>query len=317
MDYKTIEKVFNKRISEIDNNENVIATAYRLYEHEIIQNNSDMQFDEAYYRTLVEATSPVIESLYEKQDEDGSFNGDIYDTSLFAALMCVVSRVYDVLDPIFARDCIHAGLDAAHFLMVSKVDMRLLEDDAKVAMFWAFTELSKTDVEIKNAYDHSMMAGMPQKMSRQKKYKMLVNELGRQIFTENVFNEYAKKAENSNFDLLMFSCRTILFDDEDVFSADILALTKDCILNAANNVMVNADDIAMDKQGIMLITAILSIRHILDKDNEIANGSEAQLIKVIEYNVINNTKKQLSDDEKQSLQNMLNSFTEKINELNR
>lgn len=305
MDYRLIEKVLGDKVKNSGNGNELVSCAYKLYIHESLINDEERTFDEAYFKELVEGTSPVIEKSYEEQDEDGSLGGDVFKTSLFAGLMCVTSRVYDDLDSIFARDCIHAGLDAAHFLMVSKLDVKSLKLNEKLAMLWAFSELSRTDVEIKNAYDHSMMAGMPQKMSRQKKYKMLVNELGRELFKTGIFDNCANSEDSTDLDLLMFSYMIIPVGSDEIFSEEMISLSRKCLFEIA-------DSDGADKTVLARLFAILAAEYILERDSEIENSSVAQLIKVIEYNVINQKKKQLGPEDKAELEERIVKYTESL-----
>lgn len=66
------------------------------------------------------------------------------------------------------------------------------------------------------------------------------------------------------------------------------------------------------KKGIILMSAILILRHMLDKNEEIANSTESQLIKVIEYNVINKKKKMLTVEEKKKMTDKIAVYTDEI-----
>ena len=310
MNSEIIEKVFDECIKKsLDDNSDIdgfMTLAYRLYGHELKAKSVEDNFDEAYYRSLVETTSPIIEKLYEKQDEDGSIMQSTYMTSLFVGIMCVVSRVYDELDAIFARDCIHAGLDAAHYIMTDKKDINLLDMKEKYALLWAFAELSHTDIEIKNTYDHSLMAGMPQKMSRQKKYKLYTNELCR-----NLLNKTYEGKEH-DFDLLIFTAMIILLDAQDVFSDEVVHLTEKYIFNFADEIVNSNFSAEPWGEDILLLLAALSKENILRKDLEIENSSDSQLIKVIEYNVINKKKMKLSEDEISEINNKIQMYIKTI-----
>ncbi len=306
MDYRVIEKVLGDRIKNCGDGNVLVNCAYKMYLHEFVSADEKRSFDEAYFKELVESTSPVIEKCYAEQDENGGIEGDVFKTSLFAGLMCVTSRVYDDLDSIFARDCIHAGLDAAHFLMAGKLDVKAMSPDEKLAMLWAFSERSRTDVEIKNAYDHSMMAGMPQKMSRQKKYKMLVNELGRELFATEIFDDLSKAENITGLDLLMFAYMIISVGSDEIFSEEMIGLSRKCIFDIADK-RVNYDKTKMPG-----LIAILAAGYILDRDSEIENSSDSQLIKVIEYNVINQKKKKLSQEDRTNLEERIAKYTESL-----
>lgn len=299
MNSKLVEKIFVNRINELSCANEIFGAVYRMYLHELLANEeAGSDFSEEYFKKLVEATSPVIEKNYEEQDEDGSIKGDIFATSLFISLMCITSRVYENLDSIFARDCIHAGLDAAHYFLVNKIDIKTLEVEGKSAMLWAFCELSRTDVEIKNAYDHSMMAGMPQKMSRQKKYKMLVNQLVRELFSDDSDNGRCEC--KFNFDLKLLSSMIILLDTEDIFSDEVKVITKKWLFVLTDKIINSDLYLKKEMQDEVLMIATLACENILNKDSEIQNGSESNLIKVIEYNVISQ-KKKLSETEKNEI----------------
>ncbi|WP_408071066.1 hypothetical protein [Butyrivibrio sp. JL13D10] len=310
MNSEIIEKVFDECIKKtLDDKSDMgrlVNLAYRLYRHELLTKNGVDNFDEAYYRSFVETTSPLIEKLYEEQDEDGSLGQSIYRTSLFVGIMCVVSRVYDDLDAIFARDCIHAGLDAAHYLMTDKKDIKLLDLKDRYALLWAFTELSHTDIEIKNTYDHSLMAGMPQKMSRQKKYKIFTNELCRNLFDKT------DEGKGYDFDLMIFAGITILLDMQDVFSDDAVRLTANCIFDFADEIVKNEFSAESLKKDILLLLAVMAKENILYKDSEIENSSDSQLIKVIEYNVINKKKMKLSNEEINEINNKIQMYLKAI-----
>lgn len=313
MNSKLVEKIFVNRINELSCANEIFGAVYRMYLHELLANEeAGSDFSEEYFKKLVDSTSPVIEKNYEEQDEDGSIKGDIFATSLFISLMCITSRVYENLDSIFARDCIHAGLDAAHYLLVNKIDIKTLEVEKKSAMLWAFCELSRTDVEIKNAYDHSMMAGMPQKMSRQKKYKMLVNQLSREVFADS--NYVVKCGYKYNFDLMVLSSMIILLDTEDNFSNEVVDFAQNWLFEMADKIINSDFHVEKEKQDQVLMIAAFACENILYKDNEIQNGSESNLIKVIEYNIIGQ-KKKLSETEKNEVNDRLKKYLKTIETL--
>ena len=140
MDYSIVKKVFDKRINNVCGDD-YIKNAGILYRHEFALQYSSFSQDEGYFRELVENTSSYADACFEKQDEDGSIAGDVKETAKACAFMCIVSRVYEDIDPIFARDSVHVALDAAHYLLVSGIDLKSLELSEKLSILWAFSEL--------------------------------------------------------------------------------------------------------------------------------------------------------------------------------
>ncbi len=316
MTYKDYEEVFLQRADELEKSDKLIALAYKLYAYELFSENQGAEPDMDRIKGMVESTSHIIEDLYHSFDlEDMQFteenlNQVIYDTSVFAAIMTLASRVYEVLDPVFSRDLIHAALDAGHFLMVgqfkTKEDddkevperisiMRMGSNDDKLdkssleAQMWAFSELLRTDKDVRNAYDHSLMAGMPQKMSRQKRYRIRLSEL---------FGKVSDGGEES--DLKLFSMLAMLIDEEE---------------NAPEEIRKNMTDKLIDATGsfskVYAVVAVLALKVVLLM-NEKLSGGDSQLIKVIEYNVINNNKKKLSDDEINVIRGSIDHYEEMI-----
>ena len=316
MTYKDYEEVFLQRADELEKSDKLIALAYKLYAYELFFENQGAEPDMDRIKGMVESTSHIIEDLYHSFDlEDMQFteenlNQVIYDTSVFAAIMTLASRVYEVLDPVFSRDLIHAALDAGHFLMVgqfkTKEDddkevperisiMRMGSNDDKLdkasleAQMWAFSELLRTDKDVRNAYDHSLMAGMPQKMSRQKRYRIRLSEL---------FGKVSDGGEES--DLKLFSMLAMLIDEEE---------------NAPEEIRKNMTDKLIDATGsfskVYAVVAVLALKVVLLM-NEKLSGGDSQLIKVIEYNVINNNKKKLSDDEINVIRGSIDHYEEMI-----
>ena len=217
MDYEQIASFLDERADHLSEDERALSTAYRLYAYEVRSSFMHKSMDIEDIRSMVEATSPVLEELYRFWNEEGSIaligglfaegsgRGSLYVTASFAAIMCLASRIYEDLDPVFARDIMHSALEAGHYLMVGQFrsedtheegaldepssdekrisieDMRSrdheLSESEVYAQLWAYSELLATDTEVRNAYDHSMMAGMPQKMTRQKRYRIRFKDL--------------------------------------------------------------------------------------------------------------------------------------------
>lgn len=102
-------------------------------------------------------------------------------TADFAALMCIASRVYERYDPAFARDCIHEAYLAGQWLMEHPENTDFhnppgcntgeYTDTCDLdERMWAFAELLRTDHEIKQEGDRSMMAAASHRESRQDRY---------------------------------------------------------------------------------------------------------------------------------------------------
>ena len=298
MDNKTIISIFENRIKELGDKDRAISSAYRFYEYELILSNDEKEVDKSYCSKLIEEAEPAIEEMYENQDDDGTINASIYETAVLAAVSCIVSRVYDTIDPMTARECMHLGLYAAGFLMKKMGDMADYSQKEKLVLLWAFSELSRTDVEIRNAYDHSLMAGMPQKMTRQKGYKAIVNELGSEVFTSQFLAECWVTDNETISDLLSFCCLTILMDNGDYFEGVRDTATK-CVYASADSVLATDEASRTSVSEFIVLLAMLKAQYIIDCE-ESGQDFDSQMIKVIEYNVINK-KEKLGEDEKNKL----------------
>ena len=306
MDNRTIVSIFENRIKELGDKDKILSSVYRLYEYELILSNGGKEIDESYCSKLVEEAEPAIEEMYESQNDDGSINASIYETAVLVAVSCVVSRVYDTIDPMTARECMHLGLYAAGFLMKKMDGTEDYSKKEKLALLCAFAELSRTDVEIRNAYDHSLMAGMPQKMTRQKDYKAIVNELGSEVFTSQFFAECLLPDNETISDLLSFGCLTILMDNGDYFESVTDAATK-CVYASADSVLAEDEASRTTISELFVLLALIKTQYIINSE-ESGQGSDSQLIKVIEYNVINK-KEKLGEGEKNKLNQRIQHYT--------
>ena len=330
MDYKKFEEIYKECGIKAKAYSNEIAVAYRLYAYELFTSEQGLDGDIEHIKAMVEETSHELEALYQKQIDNGSVGEGEYETvitetSVFAALLCIASRIYENLDPVFSRDLIHASLDAAHFLMVGQFKtgeeadegqnervsvMRMnsrddeLSEAALAAQFWAFAELLRTDEDVRNAYDHSLMAGMPQKMSRQKRYKVRLSDLFRRVFNTDNFDELKVNFESGKTDALadyvLFGAIACLLDEKENVSEEIRKNLEQLILDY--------DEMTPKSY---LVLALLSNLLTLKKDDSIEGGN-SQLIKVIEYNVINDNRKKLSDEARQEINRRISELTEKI-----
>ncbi len=330
MDYKRFEEIYKKCSDNEGAYNKEISTAYRLYAYELFTDEQGLDGDIEHIKDMVEATSHELEVLYQLQNDNGSVGEGDYETvitktSVFAALLCVASRIYENLDPVFSRELIHASIDAAHFLMVGQFKtgeeadegqnervsvMRMnsrddeLSEAALAAQFWAFAELLRTDEDVRNAYDHSLMAGMPQKMSRQKRYKVRLSDLFRRVFNIDNFDELKVNFESGKTDALadyvLFGAIACLLDEKE---------------NASEEIRKNVEQLILDYDEMTpksyLVLALLSNLLTLKKDDSIEGGN-SQLIKVIEYNVINDNRKKLSDEARQEINRRISELTEKI-----
>ncbi len=102
-------------------------------------------------------------------------------TADFAAVMCIASRVYAEYDPDFARNCIHQAYMAGQWLIANpdNTDFHNPEgcntgeytDPSDIdERMWAFAELLRTDIDVRNGRDRSMMAAASQNETRQDRY---------------------------------------------------------------------------------------------------------------------------------------------------
>lgn len=229
MNKSSIKNIFFNEIGDNNPAAKQINLAYSLYRYEFFEDKSDIE----QVKRFVETTSHKLEELYRTQGDDGSCEGEniLLSTCIFIAIMCIASRNYDDLDPVFARDLVHEALDAGHYLMVGQfkkegeqgddANERVLisdmsKNDSKLSRMeilsgiWAYSELLKTDAEIRNAYDHSMMAGMPQKMSRQKRYQIRLHDLLK------LYLQMEKESDTKAFCAMEFlACFSALLLNED------------------------------------------------------------------------------------------------------
>ena len=274
-----------------------IKLAYLLYSHELF-NDSDLGFYE------------TCEELIEAQNDDGSFDikdeTNLFGTAVFTAIMCIASRVFENTDSLFARECIHSGLEAGHFLInhfmgEERIDVKSLSEKESFSISWAFSELIRTDIEIRNAYDHSMMAGMPQKMNRQKKYKLILSMVSGNCNFSDI------KDENL-YDLYLLICICVLLDDDRNVTGDFRKLLLKSLYNYAEGI----DEVKNDSEMNTLKTAVLSLESELRKNAEDADSSGSQLIKVIEYNVMNKKKDKLSEEEVRQKELKIEQYRTKI-----
>ena len=313
MNYVKIEDIFLKNAKLLESDMEELCAVIKLYAFELFADKTGRLEDIDKIRDMVEATSPVLEKLYQgyESSELGTLKGTkgtaydetIFDLSVFIAVMCTGSRVYENLDPVFSRDIMHAALDAAHFLMTRQFKeaddeggeanerssvMRMssrddeLSEGTVAALLWAYAELLKTDKDIRNAHDHSLMAGMPQKMSRQKRYKLRLSDLIKRLSVNG-----SDKAQNYIWLLLS---AVVLLDYEDTYTDEVKRPLYDLLYKKADE----SDD------ELSKVIALLSLQNELDSDERLSSGA-SQLIKVVEYNVIGAGKKKMTEDEKSAI----------------
>ena len=279
-----------------------LALTYGLYE---------LEFSDAGSDALAQELRDAMEKAFDEQDEDGSVEYDLYATSVFAANMCIASRALDEYDPIFARDCIHAALDSGQFLMAAIDKLGLLRNgeaegvtkEDKQALVFAFSELMRTDVEIRNAYDHSMMAGMPQKMSRQKKYKLITDFL----CNSELYGELS--------DMLMFTAIAVLLDEEDNATEKTRKQVSDRLFGFLDTALENGGTDSDNSLFLLACkTGINALNMVLQKDKEKREGGDSNLIKVIEYNVIDN-RKHMADEEIKEINERISKYENTLKSL--
>ncbi|WP_022760065.1 hypothetical protein [Butyrivibrio sp. WCD2001] len=324
MNYEKIDDVFIKNAKLLDGDMEELCTIFRLYAYELLADKTGRSDDIGEIRKLVETTSPVLEKLYQgyesselntlKDTNGKAYDETVFDLSVLIAVMCTGSRVYENLDPVFSRDIMHAALDAAHFLMVrqfkddddensdsgersSVIRMSSRDDELSertiAAMLWAFAELLKTDKDIRNAYDHSLMAGMPQKMSRQKRYKLRVSDLIKRISFD--------LSGNVESSILILLSLVVLSDTEETFSDEVRTKLYEFLYKKADE----SDD------EMTTAVAVLALQNELDMDEK-ANGGASELIKVVEYNVIGAGKKKMTEEEKTAVKEHIKRLEAKL-----
>ena len=325
MKNEIIENKFIERAMALQNESAELGTAFRLYEFELLSEKNTSYGDIENIRNMVESTSHVLEKMYRDYEnrelglmnniDKGVYDETIFEIAVFSAVMCIGSRVYENLDPVFSRDIMHAALDAAHFLISrqfkeaddendetnerdSVIRMSSRDDDLSsktvTALMLAFTELLKTDKDIRNAYDHSLMAGMPQKMSRQKRYKLRLSDMSKRLSYGG-----GDLIEES---MLLLVAAEIMLDSEDTYSEEVKKPVRDFLYKAA------------DENGNVLnsVIAILSLQNELEIDEGLNSGS-SQLIKVVEYNVIGGNRKRMTEDERNAVREHIERLEKTLN----
>ncbi|MCR5656457.1 MAG: hypothetical protein K6G06_03245 [Butyrivibrio sp.] len=264
-----------------DNNE---ALLYRLFAYETCKKSGD---EDICLSEDAQKDKETIEELFDNQTEDGDLVG--ISVPHFVSVMCVSSRVFEDVDPVFSRECMHAALESGLGLLESDAT----KEDAE-GLLLAFSELLKTDYEIRNTYDHSLMAGMPQKMSRQKKYKMSLSKNFDIAFT---CDDSAKEYELSDVHILAII--SILTDVEENISGNFRNKLENYLFEVCDQIVAgDARVSAIDgtTRRVLVDVAVLSLESKLEKQNSEDNDN-SQLIKVIEYNVMQSKPKKLSDEE--------------------
>ena len=322
-EYGKFEKIFIEKAMMLEADSPELAAALRLYSYELVS-REEVPGDIEKIKNMVESTSHILEKMYQgyessevdtlKGADKENYNKTVKELSVFISVMCVGSKVYENLDPVFSRDIMHAALDAAHFLISRQFKeadgeeaetnerdsvMRMssrdseLDDETISAMAWAFAELLNTDKDIRNAYDHSLMAGMPQKMSRQKRYKLRLSDIAKRL-PQN----HTNGADNV---VLLLAALVVMLDKEDTFAEEVKKPISDYLYGFA--------DSTDDKLGATI--AILALQNELDNDERLSSGN-SQLIKVVEYNVIGANKKKMTEDEKTAIKNHIKNLESKL-----
>lgn len=344
MNRKLLQNLFYEKANKTD--DQYVSLGYNLYGYELFADKPEDLRDVEPIKNMVEKTSPVLEKLYHLQEEDGSvaslsskdeddssemmsYLERIYSTSVFIAVMCTASRIYEELDPVFSRDLIHAALEAGHYLMVSQfpkeenerisVERMSSRDDElgareKLAVMWAFSELARTDLEVRNAYDHSMMAGMPQKMNRQKRYKIRLNTLTNNLLifdSDTDVREISDIAGEYDENLLLFTLIPALMDETDSIPSNYVKIAEKTIYKLADDVC----DKGMSRENVPFIIIGMLHTELLLKKNESEKDKDSQLIKVIEYNVIGDNGNSLTKEDINRLTATINLYNSQIESL--
>ena len=338
MDYRKCEKLFYDKYSLCKTDNAVIGCAYRLYGYELFADKNGLTRDIDYIKSMVDDTSHVLEDMYHLQNEDGSISfeemegvsskGIVHDTAVFISLMCLASRVYDDLDPIFSRDLIHAAIHAGHYLMVGDFKDDIFSEEEKIAQIWAYCELLKTDEDLRNAYDHSLMAGMPQKMSRQKRYKHRLKALWGKLDLAKEISQYPDtySLDKESSDRIA-ALKDIAKNIYDIVVCFYIPLTG--ILNIIHEIglmdvvesaltisdfVTETEDEKISKN--LVLMPIISFLLIEEELKLQKAETDSQLIKVIEYNILrSNLADGYSDEEIGNLSQKKNNYAVYVDKL--
>nr|MCR4587815.1 glycoside hydrolase family 9 protein [Lachnospiraceae bacterium] len=237
-------------------------------------------------------------------------------TGDFAGVMCLASRVYKEFDPSFARDCMHAAVEAGMWLMEHPENTDFKnpdgcntgeygDEDDRDERMWAFAELIRTDLEVRNSGDHSLMAGVRNKLSRQARYKQNLEEITKAFLADD-----RKTMEKGQIidgfgwtDVSLFAVIAAVFDRNMTLDRALTQALKErlyekaealCALqeSAGYHVAMGVKDfcwgsnMVVSNRGGLFIIAALALQEELDLDRMGSSGDAGGLVKVVEYGVI-------------------------------
>ena len=157
-------------------------------------------------------------------------------------------------------------------------------------------------------------------MSRQKKYKMFVTQILSDVLPSIVSESGDKDSaarvlqivDSADFDMLMNSLRIISTIDDEIFGDETKSNASKAIFEIADTLTVYGADSCTSARSLSSLFGQILAEYLLLKDKEIEENSDSQLIKVIEYNVINNKKKKLSDEDKKKLSERIERYSKEM-----
>ncbi len=260
-------------------------------------------------------------------------------TGDFAALMCLASRVYKEFDPSFARDCFHAAVEAGMWLLENPDNTDFKnpegsntgeyndEDDTDERM-WAFAELLRTDLEVRNNGDHSLMAGVRNNLSRQARYKKALKDAVDTYIAMDV-KRMAEGEIVDGFgwtDCSLFAVTAVLFDRAMTVDVQIRNTLRELLYKKADALvkmqqeagykvamsMIDycwGSNMVVNNRAGLFILAALSLQEELEMDEKGVSLDPTGLVKVVEYGVIRKDETpSLSEEEKERMREKIATY---------
>ncbi|MCR5032494.1 MAG: glycoside hydrolase family 9 protein [Lachnospiraceae bacterium] len=257
-------------------------------------------------------------------------------TGDFAALMCLAARVYKEFDPAFARDCMHAGVAAGMWLLENPDNTNFKnpegsntgeydDDDDRDERMWAFAELIRTDLEVRNAGDHSLMSGVRNNLSRQARYKQAFEQM-----TKEYLEMDAKRLDKGMIvdgfgwtDCGLFAMIAAIFDRSMTVDQNLVSQLRKrlyekaellCKVQEENGYHVAmgmkdfcwGSNMVVHNRAGLLIVASLSLNEELEMDEKGVSRDATGLVKVVEYGVIRKDETpRLSDEERSRMEDSI------------
>ncbi|MCR5747972.1 MAG: glycoside hydrolase family 9 protein [Lachnospiraceae bacterium] len=231
-------------------------------------------------------------------------------TADFAAAMCIASRVYEKYDSNFARDCIHQAYLAGQWLMTHPDNTDFHDPEGcntgeytdpcdRDERMWAFAELMRTDHEVKQDFDRSMMAAASQRESRQDRYRAEFIRAYEE-YTQS-HPHYDGRSEDDGFgwqDVSSLAALAVIFDPLNFAGKELREKMENLITDRADSFVKMQESgypVAMKEEDFIwgsnmvatnradvLLTAVLALKQKIELNERGITPDESQKVKVIE-----------------------------------